>query len=84
MFQEKGISILVYNKRIDSAAFNFPQRTGEPLPDIPKLLKELQANSDEIDDLLENYSYSQKVTKRELSKKGILQITDSETNQLSF
>jgi len=75
---------VVYNKPINSSAFNFPNRAGEPLPDIPELLKELQANSDRIEELLESYSYSQKVTKRELNKKGILEITDSETNQLSF
>lgn len=75
---------VIYNKPIDSAAFNFPKRAGEPLPDISKLLKELQANSDRIEELLENYSYSQKVTKRELNENGIIEVTESETNQLSF
>ncbi|NNE99057.1 MAG: hypothetical protein HKN25_08565 [Pyrinomonadaceae bacterium] len=75
---------VVYNQPIDSSAFNFPNISGEPLPDIPGLLRELQANSDRIDEILENYSYSQKVTKRELTKDGILKVTKSETNQLSF
>lgn len=72
------------NQSIAKSEFDFPQISNEPLPDIPKLLQDLQANSDKIDDILDTYSYNQKITQRELGKDGILRETESETNQLSF
>ena len=73
-----------HNETIASNIFDFPKKAGEPLPDIPQLLKEIQANADEIDRLLENYSYTEKTTSRELSKNGVLNTTETETSQLSF
>lgn len=72
------------NSRIARAAFDFPQNSGEPLPDIPKLLGELQENENRVDALLDTYSYRQKSTRRELGKDGVLRETGSETYQLSF
>lgn len=73
-----------HNKQIAETEFNFPNTSNEPLPDIAKLLGELQTNQDEIEDILENYSYTQKIIKREISDKGRLRETESETYQLSF
>jgi hypothetical protein len=73
-----------HNQQIAKESFDFPKLAGEPLPDIPTLLKSLQTNEDKIDGILENYSYTQKIIKRELGKDGILRETQSETNQLSF
>ena len=75
---------IIYNKKIAESAFNFPRVLGEPLPDIEALLKDLKANEDEVEQILENYSYTEKTTKRELGKDGILRVVDSETYQLSF
>ena len=72
------------NAQIAKSAFDFPNISGEPLPDIPTLLKELQANEDEVENLLDKYSYVQKYIKREIGKDGILRETSSETFQLSF
>ncbi len=73
-----------HNKQIAESEFNFPNTSNEPLPDIAKLLGELQANEDKFEEILENYSYTQKVISREISDKGQLRETESETNQLSF
>ena len=73
-----------HNLQIADADFDFPKVSGEPLPDIAKLLGEVQANEDKVDAILENYSYTQKITSRELGKDGILRDTESETFQLSF
>ena len=73
-----------HNQTIAKESFDFPKISGEPLPDIPTLLKELQANEDKIDEILENYSFTQKSTERELGKDGILRDKNSETYQLSF
>ncbi|MFM9903329.1 MAG: hypothetical protein ACKVQJ_02025 [Pyrinomonadaceae bacterium] len=72
------------NQQIASSEFDFPNLSGQPLPDIPVLLKDLQANEDRVDAMLDSYSYTQKVIKRELRKDGILRETESETTQLSF
>jgi hypothetical protein len=64
--------------------FDFPKNAGEPLPNIAGLLRELQANEDKVENLLDTYSYVQKNTSRELGKDGVLRETGSETVQLSF
>ncbi len=75
---------VAHNRQIAKENFDFPKISGEPLPDILTLLQQLQANEDRIDDILENYSYTQKIIKRELGKDGILRETETETNQLTF
>lgn len=75
---------IVYNQQIAKESFDFPKLSGEPLPDIPALLKELQANEDRIENILENYSYTQKSTSREVGKDGVLREKESETFQISF
>ncbi len=73
-----------YNEQIANETFDFPKISGEPLPDIPTLLKELQTNEDRVEAILENYSFTQKSTSRELGKDGVLREKDSETIQISF
>lgn len=73
-----------HNQTTARADFDFPKISGKPLPDIPTLLKELQANEDRVENMLDSYSYTQKVTRRELGKDGVLREVGSETNQLSF
>ncbi len=75
---------ITHNQTIGKENFDFPKISGEPLPDIPQLLAELQKNEDKIDEILENYSFTQKSIKRELGKDGVLRETDSETFQFSF
>lgn len=65
-------------------AFDFPKVSGEPLPDIAKLLSEMRSNEDEVEKLLDSYSYIQRSTRREIGKDGVLRDKDSETYQLSF
>lgn len=72
-----------HNPKITAKNFDFPNLSGD-LPDIPALLKEVQANEDKVEDLLDNYSYTQMTSQRELNKSGILQEKESETVQLSF
>ena len=72
------------NPQIARSAFDFPKVSGEPLPEITKLLSDLQSNEDEVDRLLDSYSYIQRSTKREIGKDGVLRDKESETFQLSF
>lgn len=69
---------------IASSVFDFPRVSNEPLPDIAKLISELQSNEDEVENLLDQYSFTQRSTRREIGKDGVLRETGSETFQLSF
>ncbi len=75
---------VIHNEKIAKENFDFPRISGEPLPDIPKLLAELQENEDKVEDILENYSFKQKTIKRELGKDGILRETETESYLLTF
>src|SRR5438034_2209662 len=72
------------NEQIARSEFDFPKLSGQPMPDIAALLKELQANEDKIEAMLDNYSFTQKNTTRELAQDGVLREKESETHQLSF
>ncbi len=75
---------IVHNPQLDRAAFEFPKISNEPLPDIPALLKEVGENADEIDRLLEKYTYTETITKREFDSNGRMKIKESETYELTF
>ncbi len=75
---------MTYNIGIDPAEFDFPRVLGDPLPDLTKLLTELRENEEKVENILENYSYTEKTTKRELEDDGTLRVIGSETYQLSF
>ncbi len=81
---EISLSDIRINPAIAKSEFDFPPASGDPLPEIRALLAELQQNEDEVEKILDSYSYVQKSTKRELGKDGILRETESETRQLSF
>ena len=72
------------NAQIARSEFDFPNLSGQALPDIPALLKELQANEDKVEALLDSYSYTQKDTSRVLGKDGVLRETETEIRQMSF
>jgi hypothetical protein len=74
----------VHNPQLERAAFEFPKISNEPLPDIPALLNEVGKNEEEIDRLLENYTYTQVVTNRELGSNGQMKVKESETFELTF
>src|SRR5262245_3467341 len=75
---------IVHNPQLDRAAFEFPKMSGEPLPDIPALLKEVGENEDEIDRLLEKYTYTETITQRELASNGQMKVKEIETFELTF
>ena len=73
-----------HNVQIARSAFDFPKISGEPLPDIKTLLEEVRANADKIEQILENYSYTETRIDREIDKAGNLIEKNSETVSLSF
>ncbi len=81
---EIKLSEIKHNVQLDKAGFEFPKLSSEPLPDIATLLKEVGANEDKIDALLEKYTYTETVTERAVDQKGQLVEKDSETFELTF
>src|SRR5262245_61464556 len=75
---------IVHNPQIDRAAFEFPKISSEALPDVPALLKEVGKNQDEVDRLLEKYTYTETITKRELDSNGRMKVKESETFEMTF
>jgi hypothetical protein len=75
---------ILHNPPLDKTLFEFPKLSNEPLPDIDALLKEVKANEDRIDELLEKYTYTETITKREIDQKGQVQEKESETFELTF
>lgn len=81
---EIKLDSVVHNAQLARSAFDFPKLAAEPLPDIPTLLKGLQANQDRLDTVLDNYAYTQEITSRELGKDGTLVEKKSETFHVTF
>jgi hypothetical protein len=75
---------IVHNPQLGLAIFDFPKVSNEPLPDISALLKEVGENEDEIDRLLEKYTYTETITKREIDQKGQLLEKETDTYELTF
>ena len=75
---------IIHNPSLDRASFDFPKISNEPLPDIAVLLKEVKANEDQVDDLLEKYTFTQKETDRETDQTGQLREKESKVYELTF
>jgi hypothetical protein len=72
------------NASISKTTFDFPNRSGDSLPDIPELLADLRANEDRIEKILDKYSFTEKYITREVGKDGALREVESVTFQFSF
>ena len=73
-----------HNAQIAKTTFDFPQISNEPLPDIKTLLDEIRANAEKVDEILENYSYTELRIDREVDKAGNLIEKSSEKKLLTF
>lgn len=72
------------SKPVARSNFDFPEFSGQPLPDVRSFLEEVRGNEDRVEEILDTYSYIQKITRRKLGKDGVLRDTESETFQMSF
>ena len=73
-----------HNSQIAKTIFNFPRISNEPLPDIKTLLDEIRANAEKVDEILENYSYTELRIDRDLNKSGDFVEKSSEKKLLTF
>jgi len=75
---------VVHNPQLDRSLFDFPKISNEPLPDVAALLKEVGKNEDEVDRILEKYTYTEAITRREIDSNGQMKVKESETFELTF
>jgi hypothetical protein len=73
-----------YNQPIAKNTYDFPQISSEPLPDIKALLDEIRTNTEKVDQILENYGYTELQIDREIDKAGNLIEKNSEKSLLTF
>ncbi|MBK7708668.1 MAG: hypothetical protein IPJ30_23635 [Acidobacteria bacterium] len=73
-----------YNEPVARAKFDFPRVSNEPIPDIPTLFAEIKANAERVDEILENYSYTELRIDREPLPNGELVEKSSEKRLLTF
>jgi hypothetical protein len=73
-----------HDQTIARASFDFPKISNEPLPDIANLLKEVQANQDHVEEILEDYTYNSTTSARNSGKDGSQQEVFSFTHQITF
>lgn len=81
---EIAIDEVKLNQPIAKNLFDFPQISNEPLPDIPALLNEIRVNADKVDEILENYSYTELRIDRKMDASGNLAEKTSEKRLLTF
>jgi len=81
---EITLASVVYNQPIDRAKFDFPRISSEPLPDIQALFAEIRANAEKVEQILENYSYTELRIDREIASNGDLVEKSSEKRLLTF
>ncbi len=73
-----------YNQQIAKSNFDFPRISNEALPDVIGLLDEIRANAEKVDEILEDYSYTELRIDREIDKAGNLTEKSSEKTSNTF
>ena len=81
---ETKLSEVKYNDAVAMTAYDFPKVSDEPLPNITALLNEIRVNADKVDEILENYSYTELRIIRDPDKAGNLVEKSSEKRSLTF
>lgn len=81
---EIKIEEITHNPKLDPDIFEFPRLSNDPLPDIAELLAQVKANEDRIDQILEQYTYTESITKRKIDSKGQITEKESESYELTF
>ncbi|NOT59204.1 MAG: hypothetical protein HOP19_03155 [Acidobacteria bacterium] len=72
-----------HNAKLAAKLFDFPQLSNESLPDIPTLLKAVDANEERAEKLLDDYGFTETTIRRKIAKDGKVE-EESETEDVSF
>lgn len=71
-----------HNQVVERSLFDFPRVSNEPLPDIAALLRAVGENEDRVDEILDKYTYTESVIRREIDNRG--QATEKESNSFEL
>ncbi|MFM8395823.1 MAG: hypothetical protein ACKOB4_18045 [Acidobacteriota bacterium] len=75
---------ILHNPTVDRSLFDFPIVSNEPLPDIDALLREVGKNEERIDEILDKYTYTESIVRREINDQGQAIEKESNTYELTF
>lgn len=75
---------ITHNQAIAKDVFNFPRISNAPLPDVAALLKQVEANEDKIEAILENYTYTETQIKHDIGTDGAAREKETEKYQVTF
>ena len=75
---------VTHNPPVERALFDFPRVSNEPLPDIGALLRSVGENEDRVDEILDKYTYSESIIRREIDNRGQATEKESNTYELTF
>ncbi|MCX7640643.1 MAG: hypothetical protein N2Z23_09425 [Pyrinomonadaceae bacterium] len=73
-----------YSQQVEKAKFDFPRLSEEPLPDLKILLDQVRSSAENLEEVLDKYSYKETVIEREYDEKGNVIEKSSEKRLLSF
>jgi hypothetical protein len=75
---------VTHNENIARANFDFPVLSNAPLPKIPELLAEVSAHQDKLEEMLEEYTYTESSVGRAMDKDGTAKDVWAATSQITF
>lgn len=75
---------VTHNGAVSDEVFNYPESSGEPLPDVGELFVEAMRNQDRIDESVEHYTYTATETKKEIDKNGQIKVVETTVYQVFY
>ncbi len=75
---------IAHNPQLAPSLFNFPRSPDEPLPDMETILAQVRSHQTQLDQLRENYGYTETTTSYQFDKHGSLKEKESETHEFTF
>ena len=78
------IEKIAHNQLLERARFDFPRPLNEPMPDINALLVQVRDHQQQMEQLYEQYGYTETTTSHDFDKQGKIKEKESETYQITF
>ncbi|MBZ5553791.1 MAG: hypothetical protein LAO21_13795 [Acidobacteriia bacterium] len=75
---------VTHNAAIDARLFDIPKVSSDPIPDIASLLAAVTANQKHLEEIVENYTYTEVSREIEVDKKGTLKDKSEEESEVFY
>ena len=73
-----------HNTAADDGLFDIPKASSDPIPDIASLLGAVTANQKHLEEIVENYTYTEVSREIEVDKKGALKDKSEEESEVFY